>query len=256
MPGSAGTKRTSTSSLRSKSVLGPDHADQGLGALMRPDRRDQDTGRFEPLRQRLGDLLHRRGDDDAVEIAGPGRDVEAIPQHHLDIVAAELLEPCAGAVGEGPVALDGQHLPAQPRQDRGLIAGAGADLQHAVLLLQLQLLGHVGHHEGLADGLPAGDAERAVAVGVGAVGRLHEGLARNLLHGPQHGLVADPAPPQVELKHHLFRRILSRWAWQSRQAALTGSVMRATADQWIQYELSELRNNFPLESTVPPWNSS
>ncbi len=66
----------------------------------------------------------------------------------------------------------------KPRQDGGLVAGAGADLQHAVLLLQLQLLGHVGDHEGLADGLPAGDAERAVAIGVGAIGRLDENLAR------------------------------------------------------------------------------
>ena len=84
---------------------------------------------------------------------------------------AELLEPGPGAVGQRPVALDGQHVPAQPRQDRGLVAGAGADLEHLVVLLQLQLLGHVGDHEGLADGLAAGDAERAVAVGMTAVDR-------------------------------------------------------------------------------------
>ena len=96
MPGSAGTKRTSTNSLRWKSVLGPNHADEGLCAMMRPDRRDQDTSRFEPLRQRLGDLLHRRGHDDTVELADPGREVKTIPQHHLDVVAAELLKPRAG----------------------------------------------------------------------------------------------------------------------------------------------------------------
>ena len=173
--------------------------------------------------QRLGNLLHRRGDDDAVEIAGTGRDVEAVPQHHLDIVAAELLQPRPGAVGQRPVALDGQDLPAKPRQDGGLVTGAGADLEHAVMLLQLQLLGHVGHHERLADGLPAGDAERAVAVGVGAVGRLDEHLARDLLHGAQHRLIADPAPPQVELKHHLFRRILAAWHGNLVKA-LTGPV--------------------------------
>jgi hypothetical protein len=72
--------------------------------------------------------------------------------------------------------------------------------------LQLQLLGHVGHHEGLADGLAAGDAERAVAVGILAIGLIHERLARHLFHGAQHGLIADPAPPQAELKHHLFGR--------------------------------------------------
>jgi hypothetical protein len=36
-----------------------------------------------------------------------------------------------------------------------------------------------------------------------------ENIARNLFHGPQHALIADPAPPQVELKPHLFRRILA-----------------------------------------------
>ena len=77
-----------------------------------------------------------------------------------------------------------------------------------MLLPQLELLGHIGDHEGLADSLPAGDAEGAVAVGVLAIALLDEGLARNLFHGAQHRLVADPASPQGELKHHLFRRRL------------------------------------------------
>src|ERR1700739_2041377 len=73
------------------------------------------------------------------------------------------------------------------RSSVGLVPRAGADLQHPVLLLQLQLLGHVGHHEGLADGLPAGDAERAVAIGLIEIGRLDESLARGFLHGAAHG---------------------------------------------------------------------
>ena len=140
--------------------------------------------------------------------ADAGREVEAVPEHHLDIGAAEPLQPQPGGVRQRPEPLDRQDLAGKPRQDRGLVAGAGADLEHPVLLLQMQLLGHVGDHEGLADGLPAGDAERAVAVGIGAIGRLDESLARNLLHGAQHRLVADPAPPQGELKHHLFGRRL------------------------------------------------
>ena len=152
-------------------------------------------------------MRHRGGDNDAVEIAGIGRDVEAVPEHHFDIAASQLLEPRPGLIGQGPVTLDRQHLAAQPRQDCRLVTGAGADLEHAMMFLQLQLLCHVGHHEGLADGLPAGDAERAVAVGIGAVGRLHEDIARDLFHHAKYRLIADPASPQVELKHHLFRRI-------------------------------------------------
>ena len=37
---------------------------------------------------------------------------------------------------------------------------------------------------------------------------VREFVARHLLHGPQHGLIADAPTPQRELKHHLFRRVL------------------------------------------------
>src|SRR5664279_2032074 len=112
--------------LAHHAALRPDHADQRLGTLVRPDRCDQDPARLEPLRQRLGNLLHGGGDHDAVEAAGAGRNIEAIPEHYLDIVAAELFESQPGTVGERPVTLDRQHFPAQPRQDGGLIPGAGA----------------------------------------------------------------------------------------------------------------------------------
>ena len=49
IPGSAGTKRTSTSSLRSKPLSVLADPDQGLGAVMRADRRDQDAAGLEPL---------------------------------------------------------------------------------------------------------------------------------------------------------------------------------------------------------------
>ncbi len=139
----------------------------------------------------------------------------------------ELRKPRPGGIGERTVALDRQHLPAEPRQDGGLIAGAGADLEDAVPLLQLQLFGHVGHHEGLADGLSAGDAERAVAVGIVAIGRLDEDLARHLFHGAQHRLIADPASPQAKLKHHLFGRI-----WYSGHGNLLNARTGAGLDQF------------------------
>ncbi len=71
---------------------------------------------------------------------------------------------------------------------------------------QLQLLGHVRHHKRLTDGLPAGNAKRRVPIGGVPVASFDERLARNFFHGPQHGLVADAAAAQVELKHHLLRR--------------------------------------------------
>jgi hypothetical protein len=166
------------------------------------------ASRLEPLRERIRNLLHRRGHNDAVEIAGIGGDVKTIPQLHLDISTVELRKPSPGTVGERPVTLDGHDMTGKSRQNGGLVAGAGTDLEHAVVLLELQLFRHIGHHEGLADGLPTGDSQRAVAVGIVAIGRLDEHLARNLLHGAKHPLIADAAPPQAELKHHLLRWIL------------------------------------------------
>jgi hypothetical protein len=74
--------------------------------------------------------------------------------------------------------------------------------------LQVQLLGHVRNHKGLADGLPAGDTKRDVAIGIGAIGRFNERFPRHILHGVKHRLVADAAPPQIQLKHHFLGRVL------------------------------------------------
>ncbi len=106
------------------------------------------------------------------------------------------------------------------------------------------MLGHISHHEWLADGLSTGDAERAVAVGIGAIGRLHENVARNLFHGAKHRLIADPAPPQGELKHHLFRRILGR-GHVNLVRALVGAVYRASAEQVEPICAAGLKENFP-----------
>ena len=164
------------------------------------------------------DLRHRGGDDDAVEGADIGGQVVAVRQHDLDIVAAGLLEAPPGGVRQGPKAFDRQYGLGEPGQDRCLIAGAGADLEHPMVLLKLQLLGHVGHHEGLADGLAAGNAERAVAIGFGAIAFADKVLPRDLLQRPQDRLIADPAPPQVQLKHHfLWRALLGRHLSQPRR---------------------------------------
>src|SRR4051812_9192078 len=70
--------------------------------------------------------------------------------------------------------------------------------------LEPELVGHIGDHEGLTDGLSAGNAQRRIAKGVAAVARLDKDLTVYLVHGAQYRLVADAAPPKIELKHHLF----------------------------------------------------
>ena len=90
---------------------------------------------------------------------------DAVADDHLDIVKAERLQPRPRRLGKRAIALDADHLAGEPRQDRRLVARAGADLEHAMLRLHVELLGHVGDDVGLADGLAAGDRQRAIRIG-------------------------------------------------------------------------------------------
>ena len=100
---------------------------------MRSDRSDQDTVEIEPGDQRIRYLLHCRGDQDAVEQSRFGRYIKTVANLHLDIVAVEALQPRPRGIGQRLEPLQGQHLPTQPGQHRGLVTGSGPDLEHAML---------------------------------------------------------------------------------------------------------------------------
>ena len=67
---------------------------------------------------------------------------------------------------------------------------------------QHQLLGHIGDHVRLADGLAAGYRQRLIGIGGFDKARFDELGARHLLHRPQHRLVADAAPAQRQQELH------------------------------------------------------
>src|SRR5262249_58049177 len=97
------------------------------------------------------------------------------------VLIAERREPRARRVRQRAVALDTDPLAREPRQDRGLVPRSGADLEHAMLRPHAELLGHVGDHIGLTDGLAAGDRQRLVRIGgIGEPG-VDEVLARHLV---------------------------------------------------------------------------
>jgi hypothetical protein len=124
---------------------------------------------------------------------GGGVALAAVADDHLHPLDPGLLERAAGAVGEGPVALDAPHPCAERDEDRGVIARAGADVEHAVTRPQPERLAHQGHHERLGDRLAAADRQRRVLPGAGAHSGGHEGGPR---HGPDRGqdaLVGDGA---------------------------------------------------------------
>ena len=79
------------------------------------------------------------------------------------------------------------HMP----ENRGLVAAAGADLQHAHSALRLQKLRHDRHRIGLGDRLAAVDRKRVVLVRTMPEREGNELLPGNTEDGAQHQLVVD-----------------------------------------------------------------
>src|SRR5262249_52064377 len=119
-----------------------------------------------------------------------------------DVVVAERCQASARRIGERPIALDRHNLTCQPREYRRLIARAGANLEHPMLLPHTELPGHVSHQEWLADGLAASDRQRTVRISAVPEAAINEALARPLVEGAQHRHVVDAAPPQFEQELH------------------------------------------------------
>src|SRR6202030_4706689 len=88
------------------------------------------------------------------------------------------------------------------RDPTPLVARACADLENMVLRLDLELLGHISDNVGLADGLSAGDRQRLIRISAIDELRGDEMLARHLVHGPKHCLIADAASAKRKLKLH------------------------------------------------------
>jgi len=79
-----------------------------------------------------------------------------------------------------------------------------------MVALDPEMLGHVGDHIGLADGLAAGDRQRLVRIGIVQKRPVDEMLARHLVHGAQHRCVADPALAQAEQELHAADIVVAR----------------------------------------------
>src|SRR4030081_1205261 len=169
---------------------------------MGPERQYHHASISQLFHELIGDRFRGGGDDDAVEGCAIGHAGKTVAQAHLDIAVAQRREPGARAVRQGPIALDADDLASESREHRGLIARAGADLEHAMPPLHAQLFGHIGHEIGLADGLAAGDRQRLIGIGAVGEGIVDEMLARHLVHGAQHRRIGDPALAQRKQELH------------------------------------------------------
>ncbi len=189
--------------LGDKSVVGAADAHQLLVAAIGADRRHQHPARRQPVDQRRRHLRRRGGHDDPVigQLLGPA--LGAVAESKDDVAQPQRVERRLGLLQQFAMALDREHAAGEARQDRGLIARAGADLEHVVALADFELFGHQRHDIGLADRLPVIDRQGHVLVGLVGKGRRHEALARRLLDRAQYPRVADPGAAQLHQQPQL-----------------------------------------------------
>ncbi len=108
----------------------PGDAQKLLAVLVRIHRDDHDAAGSQLLQKGFGQDLRRSSDDDALEGGLGGPALEAIAQHGGDIGEAELFEPPDRGSQQGAMALDGIDAPADQRENCGLVARTGTDLEH------------------------------------------------------------------------------------------------------------------------------
>ena len=88
----------------------------------------------------------------------------AVADANPDVVVAHPLQRRPRPLGQTRQTLDGTHAARQLGQHRGLVAGAGTDLQHLLAARELQQRGHEPDDERLRDRLLLADRQRVIAV--------------------------------------------------------------------------------------------
>ena len=126
----------------------------------------------------------------------------AVADMHLHAVrVAGRLEICTRALGELRPPLDRVHLGRELREHRGLVAGAGADVEYALPAAQPEGLADERNHVRLRDRLALSDRQRCVVVRTRTELLGDEELARHACHRLEHALVANVARTQLLVDH-------------------------------------------------------
>ena len=116
----------------------------------------------ELVRQRgAGRAARRRGDVDRVEGRVLGQPARAVAD---DAASRSRRPPPRGrarpARDSAGVALDAPHVRGEPGEQRGVVARAGADVEHPLAAVELEQLAHARDHERLGDRLARADRQR------------------------------------------------------------------------------------------------
>src|SRR5690606_14213708 len=125
--------------------------DRELGAVEGEGEQETTIGLElgQPLR---GNVPAGGGEDDAVIRGVWGVAAHAVAGNHLDAVETGLGEMGAGGINQPFVDVDRGYaalLADEVGDEGGVVAGAGANLEHVVARLEVELLEHDGDHGGL-----------------------------------------------------------------------------------------------------------
>ena len=163
------------------------------GSTIRPRRR--------AARRAPAHLLGRRRDRDRVERRAVGRAEAAVADSHLDGAVPGQLERPPRAGGQHGDPLDRDDPAGELVEHRRRVAGAGADVEHALAAVELEELAHRRDDERLGDRLVLADRERRVVVRVRGDLDRDERLTGDAPHRGQHALVGDPPATELSLDH-------------------------------------------------------
>ena len=132
-----------------KRLLAP--ADDAREDLLppRPDRDDEPPAYGELRAQGFGHLAAAGRDDDGIERCLFGQTSRAVPVVDCDIVVPERLQAMLGPVCQNGMPLNGKNVGGDAAHDSGGIAGARANLEHAIIGTELGQLDHARDDVGL-----------------------------------------------------------------------------------------------------------
>src|SRR5579862_1804147 len=181
-------------------------ADDHLQLLLpaAPDRDDEPAAKLQLVDERLRRPRRGGGDRDRGIRSVLGEAAAAVSD--VNVHAAGVpgrREALTRAFGQRRDALDRVHLRSELGDDGGLVAGAGADVEHALAAVQPELLADARDHVRLRDRLTLPDRYCRVVVRTRPQSLRHEHFARYARHRREHALVVDTARAQLILDHRL-----------------------------------------------------
>jgi hypothetical protein len=127
----------------------------------------------------------------------------AVARAHLNVSVPKFPQCRPRSIRQRRNDLDCIHLVRQLTEHRRLISGSGSDLEHAMIRLDVERLGHERHDVGLGNRLTVTDWQRRVPVGTISIGLGNKQMSRDLEHRLQHSNVADIARSELIADHPL-----------------------------------------------------